>query len=113
MKDAEKAGANITEPLVTLNRANDLLSKASLALANGDYDAALALAAESQQTFGGFNSAASKLKDNALQRGFSDFLISMAGFVLGTVIVVFWAATSCGLFLKRKYGYAGSVLDES
>ncbi len=100
--DAGKAGANISDLLVTLNKAGDLLSRADLALEKGDYNGTLSFAHESEQMLIGFGEEASAIRDAAAQKGYSDFLIYMVGSVLGTVVVVL-ASFLLWRVMKRRY----------
>ncbi len=106
--DAEKAGANVSSLLITLNEAGDLLSRADLALAEHDYETAFANASKAQQLLSGFADEASALKDDAAERGHSDFLIYFVGSIVGTAIVVL-ASFLVWRVVKRKYGEAGSA----
>jgi hypothetical protein len=85
---AQKAGANVSGLLVTLNDAGVLLSEAHLALVNGSFDSASALAGQCVTKLDGFDNAANSLRDSASQARFVDFWVSVVGSVVGAVAVV-------------------------
>jgi hypothetical protein len=100
--DAAKAGANVTSLLSTLNDAGNSLSKAELALGQGDFSSAYNLANESEGKLNGFENVASGLKDSAVKAGNWDFQVNVVGSSVGSVIVlasgfVVW------YLLRKKY----------
>jgi hypothetical protein len=111
-KDAEAAGANITALTATLNQAGSLLSQAELAYSANDYDAALSLATQSQDTLSNFVAEANTLKETATQRQNQDFLVNVVGSIAGTFAVIA-AGVAAWLYLKRKYATAGEKSSES
>jgi hypothetical protein len=107
--DAEKAGANITGLLSTLNEAGELLAKANLAYTMGDFVSAHDSAVQSQAKLDGFVPEADALRESAMKAGYSDFMVNVLGSIVGTVVVI------CGGFfvwvlLKRRYEKTGSVI---
>jgi len=100
---ADEAGANVTGLLTRLDDAGLLLSKASLAYGEGDYDSAYDLAGESLVRLDGFAVEANVLWWNALQARRWDFMVNVVGSAVGAVVVVL-----CGFLvwflLKRRYG---------
>jgi hypothetical protein len=111
-KEAEASGANITALTETLNKAGSLLSQAELAYAINDFDTALNLAVQSQNTLSGFDSEANALGVAALQQRNQDFLVNVVGSIIATFIVVV-AGLVIWVFLKRKYAKAGADAIES
>ncbi len=103
--DAQKVGANVTDLLVTLNNANDLLSQSQLAFENasldGNYEVPYALASQCLANLTGFDTKALILKNNAAEQGHSDFMIYVVGSFLGTIIVVLSSYTVWGVLKKR------------
>ena len=100
--DADEAGANVTDLLLTINEAGDLLSRAKLAYKMGDFDSAVDFAVQNQEKLDGFVVKADALKETAVQKGYWDFMVNVVGSMVGAVVVV------CGGFvvwflLKRKY----------
>jgi hypothetical protein len=106
--EAEKAGANTTGLLITLNEAGALLSKAHLAFMTGDFDSANSLALQSEGKLDGFVDKANALKENGLQQGHRDFLVNVVGSVVGAVAVVFGGFV-VWTFLKKRYAKTGVV----
>ena len=101
--DAAKAGANVSDLLLTLNEAGGLLSKAELALAKGEYDSASTMAHLSEERLAGFEYGAISLRDSASSSRTLDFAFGVVGSSVGAVLVVvlgflLWP------FLKKKYG---------
>jgi hypothetical protein len=86
--DAEKAGANVTGLLNTLDEAGALLSKATLAYSVGDFDSAHDSAVRSQAKLDGFLAEADALRESAVKAGYWDFVVNVLGSVVGTVVVV-------------------------
>ena len=67
--DAAKAGANVTGLLSILNDAGTSLSRAELALGQGDFNSAYSLAHEGEGKLIGFEVVASGLRDSAVKCG--------------------------------------------
>ena len=100
-KEAEGAGANITALVAVLNHAGTLLSRAEFTYSIGDFDIARGLAVQSQSTLGDFVSEADTLKETAAQQRNQDFLINVAGSLVGAFAVVS-AGVLTWIFLKKK-----------
>jgi hypothetical protein len=100
--DAAKAGGNVTSLLSTLNDAGNSLSKAELALSQGDFNSANALALESEGKLNGFENAASGLKESAVKAGNWDFEVNVVGSSVGSVVVLALGFVVWRL-LRRKY----------
>jgi hypothetical protein len=111
-KEAEAAGANITVIVGTLNEAGSLLSQAELAYATNDFDAALNLAIQSQNTLNNFIEKANSLKETATQQQTQDFLINIVGSIIGTFAVIV-AGFAAWRFLKKKYETTEAHVSES
>jgi hypothetical protein len=111
-KQAEAAGANITSIVGTLNQAGSLLGQAELAYAASDFDKALGLAVQSQNTLDNFISEAEILEETATQKRNQDFLINVVGSIAGTFAVIVGGFVAW-LFLKRKYSTVGARKSES
>lgn len=106
--EAEKAGANVSELLNALNEAGWLLSKAKLAYSQGDFDSAVAFAAESRARLVDFIVKAENLKRRAEEAGRRDFMFHFVGSSAGALCIVvggfvFWS------FLKRRESLHGDV----
>lgn len=86
--EAEKAGANVSELLITLNEAGWLLSRAKLAYNYSDYDLAVEFANQSITVLEGFIERADALREDAVQAGFFDFALNFVGSAVGGVAVV-------------------------
>jgi hypothetical protein len=102
VREAEKAGANVTDLLSVLNEAGMLLSKAHLAYDRGDFDSARDFAVWCQGNLTGFIDEAEALKQSAIQRRYWDFTVNVVGSAVGAVAVVVGGLVSW-TFLKRKY----------
>ena len=107
--DAEKAGANVSGLLVTLNNAGMLLSEAHLSLINGSYDLASGLADQCMTMLSGFDNAASSLEASASHAALVDFWVNVVGSGVGAIAVVV-GGFFLWRFLKRKSAIrAGAV----
>lgn len=102
--DAAKAGANVTGLLSTLNDAGGSLSKAELALGQGDFNSAYGLAVESEGKLNGFEDAALGLKNSAVSAGNFDFEVNVVGSSVGAVAVVVLGFVVWRLLRKRYRG---------
>jgi hypothetical protein len=100
--DAQKAGANVSGLLVTLNDAGVLLSEAHLALINGSFVSANALAGECVTKLDGFDNIANGLRDSASRVRLMDFWVNVVGSAVGAVAVVV-GGFLVWLFLKKRY----------
>jgi hypothetical protein len=101
VKEANEAGANVTNLLSTLNVAGELLSKAKLAYSYGDYASAKNFSDQSKNMLKDFVDKAKELKENAEQARYWDFMLNFVGSALGalTILVggfVLWT------FLKKR-----------
>jgi hypothetical protein len=112
LSNASEAGANVSSLLVRLNDAGWFLSRAQIAFKSGDFDSALEYAVQCQEKLDGFAADADALKKNAVYEHYMDFLVNVAGPIVGIVSVV-CLSLIIWFFLKREYGHAGSVVDES
>lgn len=108
VSEADKAGANVTNLLSTLDWAGLLLSRAELALQKGDFDSARNLAVQSKAALDGFDAQADSLKNAAEHNGFVDFWVNVVGSSVGTVAVI-GASLAVWLWLRRKYGQVQEV----
>jgi len=104
--DAAKAGANVTSLLSDLDDAGQLLSNASLAFQNGDYDSAYSLAVQSNSTLVGFEANATSLKNTAVQQGSWVFWVDIVGSTVGTFVVIF-GGVLLWFYLKKRYEKPG------
>ncbi len=86
--EAEKAGANVSELLNSLNEASWLLSKAKLAYNGGDYDSAFTHASECLSKLEGFTNQAEVLRLEAEQAGHLDFMVNFVGSAVGSLAIV-------------------------
>jgi hypothetical protein len=102
--DAEKAGANITGLLSTLNEAGGLLSNATLAYSMGDFDSANDSAVRSQARLDGFVAEADALRESAVKASYWDFMVNVLGSIVGTVVVVCSGFALWFFFKKREKG---------
>lgn len=99
--EAEKAGANISELLTTINEAGRLLSIAKLSYEYGDYDSAVELANQTLTILDGFIDEANALNKNAKQSGFFDFTVNFVGSAVGAV-AIFVGGYAGWILLKRR-----------
>jgi hypothetical protein len=112
VKDAEAAGANITVLVGTLNEAGSLLSQAEFAYDASDFDTAFNLASQSQNTLANLAGEANILRDTATQQQNQDFLINVAGSIIGAFLVIV-AGFVVWFLLKRKYKTTEANASES
>ncbi|MEM2507012.1 MAG: hypothetical protein QXF61_08240 [Nitrososphaeria archaeon] len=98
---AEKAGANVSELLNSLNRAGWLLSQAKHAYNCGDYDLAFSLANQSLTELAGFIEKANSLRMSAEQARFFDFMINFVGSAVGALTIVV-GGYGVWLYLKKR-----------
>jgi len=106
---ADEAGANVSGLLVRLNEAGELLTHARMAYRLGDFDSALDFAVRSRERLNGFVVEADALRGAAMQEHYWDFMVNVAGSIVGAVCVV------CGgivvrFLLKRKHERTGSMV---
>jgi len=101
---ASSAGANVSALLPVLNTAGDLLSRAQLALASGDFNSSSALALQSEQALVGFDAQAESLKNVAEHTGFVDFWVNVVGSSVGAVAVLVLGFAVWRLVRKRYPG---------
>lgn len=85
---ASNAGANVTALLQILNKAGGLLSRAELALENGDLNSSYVLALQSQQMLEGFEAQALGEQNTASHANFVSFMINVVGSLVGAVAVL-------------------------
>ena len=107
-REAENAGANITELTVTLNDGGTLLSQAEYAYSNSDFNAARDLAVQSQAKLDGFVSKANILEQDASRQRSQDFFIYFVGSIAGSFVVLVVGVAVWFLF-KKKYGVSGAI----
>jgi len=100
-KNAEKAGANITDLLITLNEAGTLLSKAHLAHSEGDFDSAIEFANQCKTKLEGFVDSAEDKEKTASHAQYVDFMVNIVGSIVGTVLVILCSST-LWFFLKKR-----------
>ena len=110
--EAEAAGANITFLTATLNTAGSLLSQAEFAYTTNDFDAAVSLASQSQNTLGNFIGDAAILKETATQQQNQDFLINVVGSVIGASAVIV-AGFIVWISFKKRYAQTEANVSES
>jgi len=107
--EAERASGNVTELAGVLNEAGALLSQARVALENGEFDVAVEFSSSCTARLEGFTDRAVTLRDSAAHERSLDFMVNVVGSVAGTVAVIF-AGWVLWVYLKRKYGQAGSAV---
>ena len=107
--EAEGAGGNVTELAGVLNEAGVLLSWARVAFENGEYDLASEFSSNCTGMLAGFTDRAVTLRDSAAQERSLDFMVNIVGSTVGAVAVVV-AGWVLWVYLKRKYGKAGSAV---
>jgi hypothetical protein len=100
--EAQKAGANVTLLLLTLDDAGMLLSRAHLHFEKGNFDDAQVLAVQCKTILQGFESEASSLRDTAANARSLDFMINVAGSAVGAIVVVV-AGFAVWQRLKKKH----------
>ncbi|MEM2971675.1 MAG: hypothetical protein QW270_04555 [Candidatus Bathyarchaeia archaeon] len=106
--EAEKAGANVSEPLTVLNEAGWLLSQAKQAYNTTKFDSAFTFANESRTKLNGFMDWTGELKRNAEQASHWDFMVNFVGSSVGAICVVVGGFT-LWTFLKRHEEARGKV----
>jgi hypothetical protein len=107
--EAESAGGNVTELAGVLDEAGVLLSRARVALKNGEYDLAVEFSSSCTGMLAGFTDRAVTLRDSAAQERSLDLMVNVDGSIVGAVAVVV-AGWILWVYLKRKYGEAGSAV---
>jgi hypothetical protein len=107
--EADRAGANVTELAGVLSEAGALLSQARVAFENGEFDVAVDFSSNCTGMLVGFTDRAVTLRDSAALERYVDFMVNVVGSVAGTVAVIF-AGWVLWVYLKRKYGQAGSAV---
>lgn len=111
-REAEAAGANITALTATLNTAGSLLSQAEFAYTTNDFDAAVSLASQSQNTLANFIGEVTTLKETATQQQNQDFLINVVGSVIGAFAAIV-AGFVVWVFVKKRYAQTEANVSES
>jgi len=106
---AEGAGGNVTELAGVLDEAGALLSQARVAFENGEFDVAVDFSSNCTGMLVGLTDRAVTLRDSAALERYVDFMVNVVGSVAGTVAVIF-AGWVLWVYLKRKYGQAGSAV---
>jgi hypothetical protein len=101
--EADGAGANVTALLVSLNEAGKLLSRAKLSFEQGDFDSAISLADEVQSNLIDFAAEAEALTETAIWENFWSLFVTVAGSVVGIVVVVL-SSFVAWLLIKRRFG---------
>ena len=104
--EADRAGADATALLAMLEEAGELLSNAALSYSLGDFDSAVSNANQSQDKLKGFVAEVEALAEVATQRYYWDFLVTVIGSVVGTVVIVCGSFVVWHLFKKRYSGGA-------
>ena len=99
---AEEAGANVSELIVKLEAAGNLLAEANNSYMLGDYDEAYSYAVNCSDTVEGLASEASGLKLNA-ERAYGEGLRLTAALSSGGLIVLFVLSLYFWKFLKERY----------
>jgi hypothetical protein len=80
-----------------------------VAFENGEYDLAFEFSSNCTGMLAGFTDRAVTLRDSAARERSLDFMVNIVGSVAGTVAVIF-AGWVLWVYLKRKYGKAGSAV---
>jgi len=106
---AEESGANVSGLLVRLNEAGWFLIRAHMAYKSGDFDSVLKFATQSQEKLNGFVADVDALKETAIQEHYLDFMVNVAGSIIGAIGVV-CCSFIVWFFLKRKYEKVGSMV---
>ncbi|MBS7616990.1 hypothetical protein KEJ45_07320 [Candidatus Bathyarchaeota archaeon] len=99
--EAEKASANVSDMLTTLNNASWSLALAKHAYAIGEYDSALEYANQTLRTLQGFIGEAKNLQENAEKTRYFDFMINFVGSAVGAVAIVAGGYVSW-FFIKKR-----------
>jgi alkylated DNA nucleotide flippase Atl1 len=107
--EVEGAGGNVTGLAGVLNEAGALLSWARVAFENGEYDVAVEFSSNCTGMLVGFTDRAVTLRDSATHERYVDFMVNVVGSTVGAVAVVV-AGWVLWIYLKRKYGKAGSAV---
>lgn len=104
---ADAAGANVSDMLVRLNEAGDVLTRAQIAYGVGDYDSALELAVLCQEKLRGFVADADVLTGVAVRDSSLDFMANVMGPIVGSVGIVCLSLVAW-VYLNRRHGKTGS-----
>ena len=104
---AEKAGANVSDLLTSLNLAGAYLSNAYLSLSVEDYENATRLADLSIETANDLDVEASLLKMDAERMERENFLVRVLSSFIGVVIVVI-SGVIVWFFVKKKLSEPGN-----
>lgn len=101
-REANKAGANVTTLLSTLNKAGESLSKAKVAYTQGNYSLALNLSRQSMDMLNDFVTKAEELKTQAEQARHWDFMVNIVGSSVGAVALIVASFILWTLLKKRE-----------
>lgn len=100
--DAESAGANVSNLILKLNMAAELLAKANMFFRSNDYDTALIFASNATAIANNVKVEAYNNRDIALHNSFEHFFFSLVESILGVCAVALLSLLSWRLF-KRWY----------
>jgi hypothetical protein len=104
---ADAAGGNVSDLLVRLNVAGEVLTRAHIAYDVGDYDSALELSVLCQEKLNGFVADADALTGVAARNSSLNFMVNVIGSIAGSVGLV-CLSFAAWVYLNRRYGKAGS-----
>jgi hypothetical protein len=107
--EADKAGANVSNLLSTLDAAGMNVSRADLAFQNGNFTSAYDLAVQSQGALEGFETQANSIREAAERSSSVDFWVNVVGSSTGAVAVVV-GSFALWLLLKKRYGQGVQVV---
>ncbi len=96
----EKAGANVSALVESLNEVSSLLSNAELAYSKNDYSSATDLAIQSQTQLNSLTTEINAVKTSATSQGNQNFLVMLAS-VVGTGVVLS-IGTAGWVYLNKK-----------
>jgi len=99
---AEEAGANVSDLLVRLNEAGELLAQARMAYNRSAFDEATHLANSSRNIGEEVQSAAVGLKDSALSEGLQRMVFTMIASVVGVAVIGLGSLWVWHLLRKRS-----------
>jgi len=100
---AEQAGANVSSLIVQLNDAGEFLAEAHVAYRLGDFDGAIVSANQCSAIGESVESEADDLRVQVYGSRVMDSWLTVAGSLVGVVLVVFGSYWSWRVFRRRYY----------
>jgi len=108
VRQAEASGANVDSLIVVLNDAADLLSKAQLAEASGDYSLANNYSEQSLSRLNGLSTQANDLIEKAISSSNQNLNITILSIISSIMILLIGVGSWIILSKKEKKDFNGS-----